>query len=65
MLTAELLVIISQHACNDDGTSVRALVSVSRLFYSWSLPFLYPNIAVHDAFRTRLLGLPVHTEYLI
>ncbi|KAG8767977.1 hypothetical protein FRC12_005906 [Ceratobasidium sp. 428] len=58
-LPPELLLIVFQLACDDDGTTARVLGAVSQSFYLWSLPFVYRNIAVHDAPRVRSL-----TEHL-
>ncbi|KAG8696152.1 hypothetical protein FRC09_008701 [Ceratobasidium sp. 395] len=53
-LPTELLVMIFRLACDDD-TTARILATVSRSFYSCSLPFVYRNVAVHDGPGVKLL----------
>ncbi|QRV97460.1 hypothetical protein RhiJN_25479 [Ceratobasidium sp. AG-Ba] len=57
MLPIELLEIIFQLACDDDGLTARSIAFTSWTFYSCSIPLIYRNIAIYRAHQLeRLLG---------
>ncbi|CAE6529913.1 unnamed protein product [Rhizoctonia solani] len=47
ILPPELLLIVFGAACDDDGTTARSLVLVSRSFHFLALPFIYRVLALH------------------